>query len=109
VRASRAAVAPKVVVESAHPYAQGRELLLQTVTIPGATSLLLAFDAQCRTASAGSDFLMVFAGAAVEGAPPIPIGDAGQVRFTTYITSVVSHCSHFFFFFFLVIGSIGRQ
>lgn len=104
VASSRASLPRKVVVETAHPYAQGRDLLKQTVSIPGATSLLLSFDAQCRTAATGSDFLMVFAGTSDSGTR-IPLGDNGQVikkKTLNLYTGLILIEN-------ISIGSIGRQ
>jgi hypothetical protein len=48
------------VIQTKHPYQQGRNQFKETVTIPGASSLTLRFDPQSRTASSSSDILQLF-------------------------------------------------
>jgi len=50
----------KFIVQTKHPYPYGRNQFKETVTIPGATALLLHFDPQSRTASSSSDVLQLF-------------------------------------------------
>eukprot|EP01117_Protostelium_nocturnum_P005083 TRINITY_DN1838_c1_g1_i6.p1 TRINITY_DN1838_c1_g1~~TRINITY_DN1838_c1_g1_i6.p1 ORF type:complete len:4362 (-),score=1676.63 TRINITY_DN1838_c1_g1_i6:38-13123(-) len=47
-------------VESKHPYPHGKNQLKQTVTIPGATGIVLRFDPKCQTSSTSSDQLHLY-------------------------------------------------
>ena len=70
VRRQRADTDRRVIVETTHPYPHGPNQIKQTVTLPGAKSLLLIFDPRSRTTNSSSDILQLFHSPAMTE-PPI--------------------------------------
>lgn len=69
VRRQRTDMDRRIMVETTHPYAHGPNQIKQTVSIPGAKSLLLVFDPRSRTTNSSSDILQLFHSAAMTEAP----------------------------------------
>jgi hypothetical protein len=70
VRRQRTDTDRRVIVETTHPYPHGPNQIKQTVTLPGAKSLLLIFDPRSRTTNSSSDILQLFHSPAMTE-PPI--------------------------------------
>lgn len=71
VRRQRTDTDRRVVVETTHPYPHGPNQIKQTITLPGAKSLLLVFDPRSRTVNSSSDILQLFHSSALTDAPII--------------------------------------
>lgn len=69
VRRQRTDMDRRIIVETTHPYAHGPNQIKQTVSIPGAKSLLLVFDPRSRTTNSSSDILQLFHSSAMTEAP----------------------------------------